>query len=618
MNTETELEIKALWENINAGRFALAETACREILRKDPGLTEAEFALGVALFRQGNNEQALAHLEKVLAQSPENVSALGLGARILLDLGQYERAMDLGRRAYELRPDEGPMLILHIAGRGNLAMNRPLAAVQAFARLIELDPNQPTGYLGLADAYLALGSTFDAVEALAKACELTPNKGPLLKLAGLQLKLGQPARAFETTCKVLAREPFDPYANAFAGQSLVELGRSEEADEYWRKASDLDGVELKHGAALSMMGQFEESEVHLKRAIEINPRQAGAYKMLFANRKTKEEDRPIVAQMEELLGDPELLESDRAALAFALGRVWDDLDDPERAFRFYDLGHDIQKGLAGEEGQFHPSKMIESFEAQRKLFSSPGQQEAKNDEPQPIFVLGMMRSGTTLTEHILAAHSQVVGAGELDFWTGSERLLVDRTEPKFMEDLAGERKAAYRRLMASFGGDKLRVVDKFPGNLSLVGMIHRILPNAHIIHLRRNPIDVAVSLWATYSDPFSPFTATREGIVFAIQQAKIQGDYWRETLPRNRFLDVRYEDLVSEPEQWVRTILESCGLPFEEACLHASESQKKVRTPSMWQVRQPVYKSSMDRWKRYEPWLGSFRELLELENSACG
>jgi hypothetical protein len=158
------------------------------------------------------------------------------------------------------------------------------------------------------------------------------------------------------------------------------------------------------------------------------------------------------------------------------------------------------------------------------------------------------------------------------------------------------------------------VVDKFPGNLSVVGLIHHIFPAAHIIHLRRNPVDVAVSLWATYSDPFSPLTATREGIVFAIQQARIQGDFWRETLPSDRFLDVRYEALVSDPETWVRTILEFCGLPFEEACLHASESTKKVRTPSMWQVRQPVYTSSMDRWKRYEPWLGKFKDLLELAN----
>src|SRR3984957_1951067 len=171
MNSDLEMEMKAVWENIDAGRFSLTETTCRDILLKHPGHTDAEFALGIALFRQGQSEQALNHLERVLAKAPENISALGLAARVLMDLGLFERAMELGRRAYELRPDEGPMLILHIAGRGNLAMNRPLAAIQAFKRLIELEPRQPAGHLGLADAYLALGSTFDAAEALAKACE---------------------------------------------------------------------------------------------------------------------------------------------------------------------------------------------------------------------------------------------------------------------------------------------------------------------------------------------------------------------------------------------------------------------------------------------------------------
>ncbi len=613
----TELEIRAVWENINAGRFGLAETACREILRKAPGFTDAEFALGVSLFRQGNNEQALKHLEKVLAENPDNISALGLAARILLDLGQYDRAMELGRRAYEIRPDEGPMLMLHIAGRGNLGMNRPTAALAAFQRLIELDPSQPAGYLGMADAYIALGSTFDAVEALAKACDLAPNKGPLLKLAELQLKLAQPARALESAKKVLVREPGDMHANALAGQSLVDMGRLDDAESYWRRAAataaDPDWVEFKRGAGLSMMGLFEESEAHLRQAIKLNPRHSGAYKMLFANRKAKDEDQPIVLQMEVLAEDESLDEAEKAPLTFSLGKAWDDLRDPEKAFRYYDRGHEIQRGLAGEEGQFQPAKMVECFEAQKALFSGPAPQVAKTGQPEPIFVLGMMRSGTTLTEHILSAHSQVVGAGELDFWNGSERLLVDRTEPKFLSDLVEERRAAYRRLLASFGADK-RVVDKFPGNLSVVGMIHHILPNAHIIHLRRNPIDVAVSLWATYSSPFSPFTATREGIVFGIRQAQIQGDYWRQTLPADRFLDVRYEDLVSDHETWVRRILDFCGLPFEEACPHASESTKKVRTPSMWQVRQPIYKSSMDRWKRYEPWLGKFRELLR----SCG
>jgi hypothetical protein len=180
-----------------------------------------------------------------------------------------------------------------------------------------------------------------------------------------------------------------------------------------------------------------------------------------------------------------------------------------------------------------------------------------------------------------------------------------------INEVARERTSTYHRILSSFGGDTLRVVDKHPGNLNVVGMIHYLMPEAHIICLRRSPIDTAVSLWATHSNPFSPFTTTRRGIVEAIRHSAARADYWKNVIPQDRFLEVPYEDLTRQPEVWIRKMLDFCGLPWEEQCLRASENLKKIRTPSLWQVRQPVYTTSIDRWKRFEPWLGEFSLLRE-------
>jgi hypothetical protein len=197
----------------------------------------------------------------------------------------------------------------------------------------------------------------------------------------------------------------------------------------------------------------------------------------------------------------------------------------------------------------------------------------------------------------------------MDFWTASESLIIDRNEVKVIEPVLDERRSTYRRILSQFGGNGVRVVDKFPGNLNVVGTIYRAYPNAHILYLSRNPVDIAVSLWATYSSPCSPLTTTRQAIVDAIRQSAIQADYWRQTLPADRFMKVVYEDLVADPETWIRRILEFCSLSWEDACLRASESQRTVKTPSIGQVRQPVYTTSINRWKRYEPWLGEFESL---------
>lgn len=490
-----------------------------------------------------------------------------------------------------------------------LAQGKPIAAVEVLRAVADPPPQNAGFHYALADLYLKLGSTFDAVESLREGLRIAPRPEMLGKLVTLEFQLGWPDQAVEHARKLLLNEPDNASAHLYAGLSLVELRRLNESEAHWLAAMRGSPkpwiVERQRAFALATIGESRESRACLERSIVAQPSQGVAYQVLFQGQKARESDRSLVMEMERMAELGELEPDEAAALEFALGKVWDDLDDPELAMRHFDRGNEIRRAMYA----FDRQELVNRCGRHRALFPS---QVPRTEEPiadKPIFVVGMMRSGTTLIEQILASHSQVAGAGEIDFWPGSEHFMIDMQRRCIRGDLVSERRNAYLRLLNSFGGQDLRVVDKNPANIMHAGMLNSIFPNAPIIHVRRNPVDVAISMWLT--DAGAPFMWDKGDIVFAIKQTLLQADYWRQALPSNRFLDLRYEDVVTNTDSTVRALFRFCGLPWEESCLSPEQVQRKVNTPSMWQVRQPINRSSVERWKRYEPWLGSFRELID-------
>jgi hypothetical protein len=170
----------------------------------------------------------------------------------------------------------------------------------------------------------------------------------------------------------------------------------------------------------------------------------------------------------------------------------------------------------------------------------------------------------------------------------------------------------YVQLLSSIAPGFPHVIDKNPANIITVGSLHLALPNAKIIHTRRNAIDTALSIWMTPMNTSAEFICDRQSIVDAYIELMRLMDHWRDTLPKDRVMEVNYEDLVEAPEVHMPKIVEFCGLEWSDACLHPEHNERRVRTPSLWQVRQPVYKTSTDRWKRYSPWLGAFEQLRDL------
>jgi hypothetical protein len=220
----------------------------------------------------------------------------------------------------------------------------------------------------------------------------------------------------------------------------------------------------------------------------------------------------------------------------------------------------------------------------------------------------MVRSGTTLLDQILSCHPAVKSAGEIGFWIRTSVAFARRSEAPSREAL---RKPAeeYLENVERLVGRTERFTDKMPLNFANAGIIHAAMPNARLLHIRRNALDTCLSIYTTYFGPSTPFAYRRSNIVAYYREYLRSMAYWRTALSKDRLLEFDYEELVSEPETIVPQILAFCGLPWHDGCLHPERNEGAILTPSRWQARQPINRGSVDRWTRFEPWLGEFAEL---------
>jgi hypothetical protein len=239
----------------------------------------------------------------------------------------------------------------------------------------------------------------------------------------------------------------------------------------------------------------------------------------------------------------------------------------------------------------------------------------------PVLIIGMPRSGTTLVEQIVSMHPEVGACGELNFWNergaawhrsgaaGNETPFVS---PDFLAtDFLAKAAADYLRVLRAIAPKAARVTDKMPFNFLWAGIIHMAFPRATVIHCRRAAVDTALSIHQTHFDPGLAFPTGGAELVAYFRSYQRITDHWRSVLPADRFIEVDYEDLTRAPEPVIRRIIAACGLAWNDACLHPESNTRAVKTPSKWQTRQPIYRTSVARWRRYEPWLGPLRALVD-------
>ena len=530
----------------------------------------------------------------------------------LREAGQLAESAGLLQQAIAASPDDAN---LHFdLGLTLVQCMRHADAVAPLRRATELTPGFAKAHYALALACEVLGQNAAAIVALSRATACAPN------FTDAHMKLGVLLHRSERLEE--ARESFRRAATAGRNTTtgricesfvLSESGRFAEAAEVLRHALRRDSTNsvacTTLGHVLANMGDLDGAVAQFKRALTLPGVPVATWAALAQIKKITEADRPLVTAMETCLQRERLVPRDEMTLHFTLGKAYDDLRDYVQAIRHYDSANRIRR-------QLHPFNRdrlrgeVDAIIAQyTERFFGDHRRDGLEDET-PLLVLGMPRSGTTLVEQVLSSHQQIAAAGELTFWrvNGTAQLKT----PSQVADATAARRLAgeYSTLLRGFSATAVRIIDKALFNFFWIGPILHAIPRARIVHCRRHPIDTCLSMYFTQFETISDFVADRDDLVFYYREYLRLMEHWRTVLSPARFIDVDYEAIVTEPEETTRRLIEFCGLAWDPACLRPEENRRAVRTASIWQVRQPIYRSSVERWRCYEPWLGSLRELM--------
>jgi tetratricopeptide (TPR) repeat protein len=534
----------AVLEQLN--RLEEARANLERAVALKPHSCEAHYNLANVMRRQGEREQAVARYECALAINPDFAEAHSNLGVVLSDAGEFEQAVARYERALAIMPD--------------------------FAE----------AHFNLANALREQDKLDDAVAHYERALAITPdfaaahcNLGVALKQQG---KLAPAVARFEHA--VLVRADYaDPHSNLAA--VWLELGQLTEARRAAERAIELEPKVPGHYYTLSQIGGFAAGD-------------------------------PWLAAMEELARElPSLPAGDRVKLHFALGRAYADVGRCQSSFEHFVAGNALKRRQIG----YDEAATLAMFRDIRHLFT-PDRMSALlgcgERSEVPVFILGMPRSGTTLVEQILASHPQVFGAGELELLP---RLVAGPAElPGVGGETADLSATTLRRLGAQYlarlrplAPQATRITDKMPANFALVGFIHLALPEARIIHVRRNPIDTCLSCFSTLFTMGHPYTYDLAELGRYYRGYQQTMEHWQKALPAGVILDVQYEDMVTDLEAQARRMLEHCCLQWDDVCLSFYKTKRAVSTASAAQVRRRVYDTSVGRWRAHQ---GSLQPLL--------
>jgi tetratricopeptide (TPR) repeat protein len=587
-----------------------------------PDLVGALNNRGVALRDLGRPEEALASFERALALKPNYAEALNNRGNALRDLARSEEALASYERALALKPDYAEAL----ANRGIalLELNRFEEALASCDRALALKPDYAEALNCRGVALRSLGRFEDALASYDRALALKPDHVEALNNRGNALRdLYRPEEALASFDRALALRP--DFAEALANRSnaLLDLDRAEEA-----LASCGEALALKpdyavaydnKGLVLGELGRTEEASASIEEAIRLAPRRVRSYYNLTVSKRLTVGDPRIKAMEEMARGMPSLTQDDQIHLHFALAKALADVGDHERSFRRLLDGNALKR----KRTLYDEAGALGSLQRTQATFTRQlmGRNEGRGEPSEiPVFIFGMPRSGTTLIEQILASHPKVFGAGEIAALAKAVARLDGGagSASRFPEAVAQMSGAQLRQLGAVYvesvrasAPAAERITNKTTENFRFAGLIHLALPNARIIHARRNPIDACLSCFSTLFAGNIPFAydLAELGRYYKAYDALMA--HWRETLPASAMLEVGYEDVVADLEGQARRILAHCGLEWDARCLDFHRTERRVRTASAAQVRRPIYRSSVERWRAYEPWLGPL--LAELQ-----
>ena len=543
----------------------------------------------------------------------QQVPSLLAAAAKFLRAGRPADAIAPLRAAALLQPSNP--VIQHDLGLACLELGRLPDAIAAFERAVASNPGYADAYFRLGIALEKLGDSGRAIVAYGHATRLLPSLTEAWFRAGaLAYTLGHRDQAIRGFRRAAATGGKTSFGRLGEARALLTENRNQEAEQMLREALALDPRNaMAHdllGNLLSESGRFDEARGCFERAIAIAPLLAGSYYEMVRCRPIRSDDDGLVQRMQAALATPGLEMEQRLRVHLALGKAAEDLGDYALAMNHFDAADLVRR----DSRPFDSTAF--SAEVDRLIVRCSPEWIARAPElgspdATPLLIVGMPRSGTTLVEQIVSMHPEVVAGGELHFWNarGAEWHLSGAAgnERPFLAKAATDYLGALRTIAPKAA----RVTDKMPFNFLWAGLIHVAFPNAIIIHCRRAAVDTALSIHQTHFHPSLAFPTGGAELVAYFRSYQRLIDHWRRVLPPDRFIEIDYEELTSAPEPVIRRIIAACGLAWHDVCLRPESNPRSVNTPSKWQARQPIYRTSVGRWRRYEPWLGPLRVLVD-------
>ena len=542
--------LQAIDANVRQQRLTKARKLCDSALAANPESSQLNYALGVVHQAKNDLKRAVNSYQQAISTNPDNLAAW-------VNLGICARAM----KDYD-------------------------TAIRALERAISIDARSFHAHYNLALVYCDIKDVDKALASLNAALEIEPTSPEAqFQMGFLQELLQNHGDAVHNYRQVLAVTP------------------------------NSDRAHLHAGSCLQIIGRFEEGAEHLKKAIELNPANGRAQLALASSEQAVVEP-DFVDTLHGQLRRRDLPAKELANLQFAAGRLHERAEDYDRAFEHYKTGNAIRNASY----DVRPQDFLDLTEHVKSVFTREHVAklaEGGNPSERPVFVIGVPRAGTTLVEQIIASHPQGFGAGELsnilDVTTLPDMDQAKRY-PENAVDLNGTDIAQMaERYLADYppaAASAAKVVDKTPGNSMWLGMITAMFPNAAIIHCERDPMD---TLWSFYAQNFFvdlPYACAFDNLAAYYAQHTRAMQHWREVLP-TPITNIRYEDLVLNPETIIPQVVAAAGLEWDDRCMDFHSHDRSVITTSMWQVRRPMFKSSIGKWKRFESHLGELKAELE-------
>jgi len=604
-------------------RYAEAEQTVRLALSLWSDFPHLHEDLGSVLALQGRHEEAVPCFERAIQLEPRLPRAHKKLGQSLALLGRGREADAAFEEFFEQAPSKGQVAI----AMDHLRADRKAEAIETLRSALREDPDNVDALRCLAGIFMReQGRVSDAEALLRRATTRAPDFATAWSmLAHLLRESGRHREAIDCFRTVATLEPDNPAAWAGLGATYAHVGEVQKSIDAYDRSLALNRsvaqVHMGYGHVLKTAGDQSRALEAYRAAIRLRPDFGEVY-WSMANLKVFRFESGEVAAMERQVARADLSESADVHFRFALGKAHEDKGDYEAAWHYYDTGNQRQRKRVSHDpvaNEVRHEEIINVF-SREFLESRAG---AGFGAPDPILIVGLPRSGSTLIEQILASHSQVEGTAELPTLSR-----VADSIGRYRRDHVGYPKSVLELRTKDFRAYGQQYIeetrnfrstsrpfftDKLPNNFSHVGLMHLILPNAKIINARRHPCDSCLGSYRQLWGEGQHFTYDMTELAAYYRQYHATVKHWHEVLP-GKVLDVHYEETVTDLETQVRRILAHCGLPFEEACVRFHETQRPVKTASSEQVRQPLYTDALGYWRRYERhlglWLDEFADII--------